>query len=118
MTTATKFELSNPDKLPITMICAPTDTSNTIIGVSTASASFTLPDLTAIGLPLPATETYTCGALASGSPGAAPDTLVSGEGPIVSRLALEEFERGGPDFAANGAFIRPPPSLGITFTTK
>ncbi|MDF2696885.1 MAG: Outer rane autotransporter barrel [Labilithrix sp.] len=105
VTTATKFDVDNPGNIPLTLFCLPSDASNPMFAVTTTKTSFTLPDLSAIGMPLPSGASYLCGLLSAGNPGDGPDALVAGDGPIGAYAKLQELANGGPGFATSGSLV-------------
>jgi Carboxypeptidase regulatory-like domain len=105
VTNATKFEANNPGGIPLTLYCAPHEASLPMFAVTTTKSSITLPDLGAIGMPLPSSATYSCGLLAAGTPGAGPDSLVTGDGPIGAYVKMLRVANGGPGFATNGSLV-------------
>ena len=57
ITTATKFEVSNPSGAPVTVVCSPDD-ANPSFAVSTVQTGVTLPNV--VGMPLPSAAKYAC----------------------------------------------------------
>ncbi len=107
VTNATKFEVDNPGGIPITLVCLPKASPNPGFVVSSSLSTITLPDLGAIGMPLPSGVQYGCSVLGAGNPGASPDTLVTGDGPIGSLALMSRLLNGGAGFAAGSSFVMP-----------
>jgi hypothetical protein len=104
VTHTTKFEVDNPGNIPLMLFCAPRS-ANPLFAVSTTSASITLPDLSGINLPLPKGTQYGCSLLPVGEPGAGPDSLAAGDGPIGAFATMQDLANGGPSFASNGSLV-------------
>lgn len=119
VTNATKFVADNPAEIPITLLCLPEAESTAMFAVSTTSSSVNLPDLGAIGMPLPSGAPMGCALLAGGSLGAGPDALVTGDGPIGAILNMRRGlpVNGGLVFGATGS-IAPADFSMRTVTTQ
>ncbi|AKV03944.1 Outer membrane autotransporter barrel [Labilithrix luteola] len=105
VTISTTFDATNPDGIPLTFFCVPTQEGIPLLAVSTVESSATLPDVAGLGMTFPVKAAFQCGLLPSGTPGATADSLATGAGPIGSYARLTTVGTGGPGLDPTGALV-------------
>lgn len=114
VTTATEFALSNPDGGVMTFFMNATGGGSSF-AVTTEATTATIPNLTAIGLPLPAAKEYGWTVLTSHDV-ATVDDAVTGSGYLGEFLRVSEISSGGAPAPTAGGRISA--AVARTFTSQ